>query len=97
MDEIAPSDLASLTEVWVGGADCPESIRTAFQNKFGMPLLTTYGLSEAPTVVTTDDPDGGHITGASGRPLPHLDVQIIDDEVCIGAHDAAARGRACTA
>ena len=84
MDEIAPSDLASLTEVWVGGADCPESIRTAFQQKFGMPLLTTYGLSEAPTIVTTDDLDGGHIVGASGRPLPHLDVQIIDDEVCVG-------------
>ena len=84
MDEIAPSDLASLTEVWVGGADCPESIRTAFQEKFGMPLLTTYGLSEAPTIVTTDDLDGGHVVGASGRPLPHLDVQIIDDEVCVG-------------
>ena len=27
MDEIVPSDLATLTEVWVGGADCPESIR----------------------------------------------------------------------
>ena len=62
----------------------PKTIRTAFQDKFGMPLLTTYGLSEAPTVVTTDDLDGGHIVGASGRPLPHLDVQIIDGEVCVG-------------
>jgi long-chain acyl-CoA synthetase len=84
MDEILPSDLASLTEVWVGGADCPESIRTAFQQKFGMPLLTTYGLSEAPTIVTTDDLDGGHVVGASGKALPHLDLQIIDDEVCVG-------------
>ena len=49
-----------------------------------MPLLTTYGLSEAPTVVTTDDLDGGHVVGASGRPLPHLDVQIVDGEVCVG-------------
>src|SRR5262245_17138670 len=29
MDEIAASDLASLNEVWTGGADCPESIRAA--------------------------------------------------------------------
>ena len=84
MDEIAPSDLASLTEVWVGGADCPETIRDAFQRKFGMPLLTTYGLTEAPTIVTTDDLDGHHVTGASGRPMPHLDVQIVDGEVCVG-------------
>ena len=77
-------DLASLDEVWIGGGDCPESVRAAFQQKFGMPLLTTYGLSEAPTVVTTDDLDGGHVVGASGRPLPHLDMQIVDDEVCVG-------------
>ncbi|MEX0948600.1 MAG: AMP-binding protein [Acidimicrobiia bacterium] len=84
MDEVAPTDLASLGEVWVGGADCPETIRGAFERKFGLPLLTTYGLSEAPTIVTTDDRDGGHVLGGSGVPLPHLRVQIIDDEVCIG-------------
>ena len=33
MDEIAPSDLRRSHEVWVGGADCPESIRTAFEQQ----------------------------------------------------------------
>ena len=28
MDEVAPEDLASLGEVWIGGADCPEAIRS---------------------------------------------------------------------
>ena len=41
-------DLASLDEVWTGGADCPEAIRAAFEAKFGLPVLATYGLSEAP-------------------------------------------------
>ena len=73
---VAPEDLASLREVWTGGADCPESIRTAFADKFGLPVVATYGLSEAPTVVAIDPVDGRHVPGASGRPLPHLAVRI---------------------
>ena len=94
-DEVAPSDLASLTEVWTGGADCPEAIRAAFEHKFGQPVLATYGLSEAPTVVSIDPRGGPHVAGASGRPLPHLSVRIAGSdgasvppgelgEVCLG-------------
>jgi long-chain acyl-CoA synthetase len=75
-DAVAPSDLASLTEVWTGGADCPEAVRTRFEAKFGLPVLATYGLSEAPTVVAIDPRSGPHVAGASGRPLPHLAVRI---------------------
>jgi acyl-CoA synthetase (AMP-forming)/AMP-acid ligase II len=77
---IAASDLATLDEVWTGGADCPEAIRSAFQARFGLPVLATYGLSEAPTVVSIDPRDGGHVAGASGRPLPHLAVRIAADD-----------------
>jgi long-chain acyl-CoA synthetase len=80
MDSIAADDLASLDEVWTGGADCPEAIRSAFDAKFGRPVLATYGLSEAPTVVSIDDRDGAHVAGASGRPLPHLSVRIAGDD-----------------
>ncbi|MEI2817332.1 MAG: AMP-binding protein [Microthrixaceae bacterium] len=78
-DDITPDSLRSLREVWTGGADCPESIRRAFETKFGRPVLATYGLSEAPTVVSIDSPDGLHRPGASGRPLPHLRVRIADE------------------
>jgi acyl-CoA synthetase (AMP-forming)/AMP-acid ligase II len=85
-DAVSPADLASLEEVWTGGADCPEAIRSAFTAKFGLPVLATYGLSEAPTVVAIDErpatrsgPDG-HRPGASGRPLPHLRVRIAGDD-----------------
>ena len=82
-DAVAPDDLASLDEVWNGGGDCPEPVRVAFEEKFGKPVLMTYGLSEAPTVVTIDDPDGTHTVGGSGRPLPHLEIHVIDDELCV--------------
>jgi acyl-CoA synthetase (AMP-forming)/AMP-acid ligase II len=81
-DAVTPARLASLDEVWVGGADCPEAIRRAFTARFGLPVLATYGLSEAPTVVAIDDrPRRRHEPpdrpdGSSGRPLPHLRVRI---------------------
>jgi acyl-CoA synthetase (AMP-forming)/AMP-acid ligase II len=99
MDEVDPADLASLDEVWTGGADCPEEIRTAFSEKFGLPVLATYGLTEAPTVVAIDDRSGGsHVAGASGNVLPHLSVRIAGEggapvaegesgEICISAAD----------
>ncbi len=77
-DSVPAGDLASLDEVWTGGADCPEAIRSAFEAKFGVPVLATYGLSEAPTVVSIDARHGTHVPGASGRPLPHLAVRIAD-------------------
>lgn len=87
-DTIAADDLGSLDEVWTGGADCPEAIRRAFFEKFGLPVLATYGLTEAPTIVSIDPRDGPHVAHASGRPLPHLKVRIAeDDEICVSAAD----------
>jgi long-chain acyl-CoA synthetase len=85
-DTVVSTDLVSLTEVWTGGADCPEAIRSAFEDRFGLPVLATYGLSEAPTVVAIDPPGGPHVAGASGRVLPHLEVTIEGPagEVCVG-------------
>src|SRR5262245_8885004 len=96
---VTPSDLASLDDLWSGGADCPESLRSAFAAKFDVPLRTTYGLTEAPSLVAIDPRGGGHVTGASGVPLPHLALEILDDadaplgpgeqgEVCLRAVDA---------
>ncbi len=79
-DTIAPEALASLHEVWSGGAELPEALRTRFGAKFGLPIVGTYGLSEAPTVVSIDPPDGTHVAGASGQVLPHLDVRIVADD-----------------
>lgn len=94
MDSVAASDLGSLREAWTGGADCPATILDAYEAKFGHRVLSTYGLTEAPTVVSIDpieaaalDGKVGRVEGASGRPLPHLAVTIRDeagDEVAAG-------------
>ena len=77
-DRVLPTDLVSLREVWAGGADLPRSIRAAFEAKFGIEVRSTYGLTEAPTVVAIERPGAAHAEGSSGFPLPHLEVTIRD-------------------
>ncbi|NBO55634.1 MAG: long-chain fatty acid--CoA ligase, partial [Actinobacteria bacterium] len=82
-DSVTANDLLTLDEVWVGGADCPDAIRRAFYTKFGLPVLATYGLSEAPTVIAIDDRPSSRShkpvapVGSSGKPLPHLRIRIV--------------------
>lgn len=78
-EHIASEALGSLEEVWSGGSDLPEALRQRFAERFGRPIIGTYGLSEAPTVVSIDPTDGTHAAGASGKVLPHLAVQVLDD------------------
>jgi acyl-CoA synthetase (AMP-forming)/AMP-acid ligase II len=63
-------------------------------------VRATYGLTEAPTVVAIDPVGELWEAGASGRPLPHLQVRVLDDaggdlppgelgEICV---QAAASG-----
>ena len=77
------SDLATLTEVWSGGGDCPDSLREEFAAAFGLPVRATYGLTEAPTVVSIDPVGDEWRAGASGQVLPHLDARVVDDEITV--------------
>ncbi|WP_293047397.1 class I adenylate-forming enzyme family protein [Mycobacterium sp.] len=78
-DAIAPGMLSSLRFAGTGAAGLTESLRAAFEAKFGVRLVGTYGMTEAPGVVCSEKPDASHIPGASGTPLPHLAVGTCDD------------------
>jgi long-chain acyl-CoA synthetase len=99
-DGISPGDLATMTEVWSGGADLPDAIRQAFEAKFPARIYGTYGLTEAPTVVAAEMPSERHVAGSSGKVLPHLEVTIRDadnaelpvgqvGEICVGVRNPA--------
>ena len=81
---IDPAHLASLEEVWAGGADCPDRLRHDFEARFGVPVCRTYGLTEAPALVCLDDRDGDRPEGTSGRPLDHVSVSTPDGEIVLG-------------
>ncbi|MBV9840975.1 MAG: acyl--CoA ligase [Sphingomonadaceae bacterium] len=68
-------DLPESVHIGAGGAPLPMPIRNAFKARYGYPLGGSYGLTEAPTVVTETrgiEPP----TGSSGLPVPHLVVTI---------------------
>lgn len=67
-------DLGSLKEVWSGGGDCPDRLRESFLSSHGLAVRSTYGLTEAPTVVAMDPVGDDWRPGASGRVLEHLEL-----------------------
>ena len=88
-------DLPENLRLGCGGAPLPHVMREAFFNRHGFHIMTSYGLTEAPTVVA-HPMDEVAPEGASGRALPHLEITIRDDEghilpngevgeVCFGA------------
>jgi long-chain acyl-CoA synthetase len=77
--EVDEADLATLEDVWTGGTYCPRSVRQQFEARFATPVHATYGMTEVPTVVTIEPRDEPAVEGSSGRPLPHLVVEIIDE------------------
>jgi acyl-CoA synthetase (AMP-forming)/AMP-acid ligase II len=82
-EEVTVDDLASLTDVWTGGTYLPEPIRESFERRFGCRVSATYGLTEAPTVVTIEDRDDRRVPGSSGTALPHLVVEIRDGDTVL--------------
>ena len=93
--EVETDALESLRVPGVGGADCPESFRDLYRQRFGTEVTVGYGLTEAPTAVTMTVPELPAVAGSAGRVLPHVRVVIIGDdgaeaapgdvgEICVG-------------
>jgi malonyl-CoA/methylmalonyl-CoA synthetase len=78
-DTIAPQTLASLRVAGTGAAGLSESLRAAFEAKFGVRLVGSYGMTEAPGVVSIEDPEVPHLPGACGTALPHLEISAHDE------------------
>jgi long-chain acyl-CoA synthetase len=105
--DVHPDDLASLVRPGCGGGSTPDSFRRLYEARFGMRLTTGYGLTEAPTAVTAEDPALPAVPGGSGRALPHVEVTVRDDagavlgpdavgEVCVGPATSGALAGAYT-
>lgn len=78
--DVHPEDLATLTKPRVGGAAMPESVKLLFEERFGIKPATSYALTEGPTLVTRQDTDRPIIEGSCGRPLPHIEVLVLNDD-----------------
>ncbi|MES2986352.1 MAG: class I adenylate-forming enzyme family protein [Pseudomonadota bacterium] len=91
-----PARLASLTLVGNSGSAVPEDVRQTYVDRFGHPVLVGYGLTEAPTVLTSSGIDRPFVPGGSGQPCGHIDVAILkpDGSRCATGEDGEICARA---
>jgi len=62
-----------------GAAPLPAQVLKEFEEKFRIPLIEGYGLSEASPVVTKNPLDGRRKAGSIGLPIPHVEVSVQDE------------------
>jgi len=73
-------DTSSMKAWGSGAAPLPVEIVEPFEKKFGGRLLEGYGLTEASPVVSAHRYSGERRLGSVGRPIPGVDVAILDDD-----------------
>ena len=62
-----------------GGASLPVKIIDEFENRFGVPIIEGYGMSEGSPVVTFNQLKIGRKPGSIGTPIWGIEVKIVDD------------------
>jgi long-chain acyl-CoA synthetase len=72
-------DFKSIYAIITGGEPQPAMLRTQFLERFGVPLLEGYGLTETSPVIALNTPQVMR-PGSVGKPLPSVEVRITDDD-----------------
>jgi fatty-acyl-CoA synthase len=76
----ATADLSSLRRAVVGGAPMPEALLETWHDR-GVDVVQGYGLTEAaPNVLCLPPEDAVRKIGWAGKPYPHVDVRLSDEE-----------------
>jgi long-chain acyl-CoA synthetase len=71
---------SSLRFVICGAAPMPRQLIGDFEQRFGVPVVEGYGLSECTVACTLNPLHGVRKAGAVGLPLPGIDVGVVDQE-----------------
>jgi long-chain acyl-CoA synthetase len=72
------ADTSSLRFVVCGAAPMPAELIGRFEDRFGVPLVEGYGLSEGTTASTINPLDGPRKPGTVGPALPGQEIAVID-------------------
>jgi acyl-CoA synthetase (AMP-forming)/AMP-acid ligase II len=78
-DEVRP-DTSSLRRAICGAAPMPAELIARFENRFGVPVVEGYGLSEGTCASTLNPPAGPRKPRTVGLPLPGQTVAVMDAE-----------------
>jgi long-chain acyl-CoA synthetase len=72
-------DFKSVYALISGGEPLSAALREGFKQRFGVTLLEGYGLTETSPVVALNTPQASK-PGSVGKPLPGVQVKIVDDK-----------------
>jgi long-chain acyl-CoA synthetase len=75
---LSSQDISSLRLCVSGGAALPGEILRTFKEKFGIPLIEGYGLTESSPAAVFNPPKGVQKAGSIGLPIPGVEVQVHD-------------------
>ena len=92
LKDFSADDFSSLYAPLSGGEPLAPAIREGFLQKFGVPLMEGYGLTETCGPIAVNTPQH-HRPGSVGRLLPGAEVKIIDDDGAAVPGDG--RGEIC--
>lgn len=74
------ADFSSVRYVVFGAAPTPPELRRRIEQRFGLKMLQSYGMTESPNAYTLDPIDRPIKHAAVGLPLPHLSFKIVDGD-----------------
>ncbi|MBP1158333.1 type I polyketide synthase [Rhodococcus sp. PvR099] len=83
------SDLGSLRGCVVAGALTGIELGRQFEQRFGVPLVDSYGSTETTGLMTCSGVEGSRKAGSCGRALPGIDLRIVDPDTGIGLPSGA--------
>ena len=72
-------DVRSLRFVICGAAPMPRQLIGEFEQRFGVPVVEGYGLSECTVVCTLNPLHGVRKAGSVGLPMSGIDVGVVDE------------------
>ena len=80
LETATKSDFQSLRAAVSGAAPLPKEILSSFRERFGIDIWEGYGLTETSPALTTTAIGGVPKPGCVGRPLPGVEIRLIDEE-----------------
>jgi fatty-acyl-CoA synthase len=72
------ADVSSIRTVSGGGSTIPVPVADAFQHRFGLSVLETYGMTEASSCHTISYPERPVYLGSVGHALPYSQVRVVE-------------------
>jgi acyl-CoA synthetase (AMP-forming)/AMP-acid ligase II len=83
--DVSPADFASVRWIPTGAAPLDPQVQRAFETRYGIPILSSYGATEFAGAACVMTPEhyaqfGDAKFGSIGRPLPGVEIRVVDPE-----------------